>query len=280
MAIPLKYEHVPAAILTSGMTIHYRLTAKNGVNYGKVSTETPVLCDAVPRKMDTPMVSMIRFNKIDLYWNLLTTDSDVGRDPILYYHIEFFDRPCYAPNAVVACTTTFDAVDGTWIDLMSTVTTITNFKVHSATTIFSAGKYYNYRVRAKNGVGWGDYSDILDVLTPVRPQFMNKPSVDYINPQAIKISWEQFTNSSTDFTDNQGRDLITYYTIEVDPDTGTFVPLNPTGPIIATYTHTSPSAPFKNNTIFKYRVAASNAMGMGAYSEELHITTDTVPEEV
>ena len=190
MAIPLKYEHVPAAILTSGMTIHYRLTAKNGVNYGKVSTETPVLCDAVPRKMDTPMVSMIRFNKIDLYWNLLTTDSDVGRDPILYYHIEFFDRPCYAPNAVVACTTTFDAVDGTWIDLMSTVTTITNFKVHSATTIFSAGKYYNYRVRAKNGVGWGDYSDILDVLTPVRPQFMNKPSVDYINPQAIKISWE------------------------------------------------------------------------------------------
>ena len=37
---------------------------------------------------------------------------------------------------------------------------------------------------------------------------------------------------------------------------------------------------FKNNTIFKYRVAATNGMGMGAYSEELHITTDTVPEEV
>jgi len=55
---------------------------------------------------------------------------------------------------------------------------------------------------------------------------------------------------------------------------------NPTGSIIATYTHTSPTAPFKNNTIFKYRVAATNGMGMGAYSEELLITTDTVPEEV
>lgn len=118
--------HVPAAILSSGMTIKYRLTAKNGVAYGAVSTETPVLCDAVPRKMDTPMVSMIRYNRIDLYWNLLTTDSDIGRDPILYYHIEFFDRPCYASGSVVPCTTTFDAADGTWTDLMSTVTTITN----------------------------------------------------------------------------------------------------------------------------------------------------------
>ena len=66
----------------------------------------------------------------------------------------------------------------------------------------------------------------------------------------------------------------------MDPDTGTYVTLNPTGSIIATYTHTSPTAPFKNNTIFKYRVAATNGMGMGAYSEELLITTDTVPEEV
>jgi hypothetical protein len=66
----------------------------------------------------------------------------------------------------------------------------------------------------------------------------------------------------------------------VDPDTGTYVTLNPTGSIIATYTHTSPTAPFKNNTIFKYRVAATNGMGMGAYSKELLIITDTVPEEI
>jgi hypothetical protein len=165
------------------------LTAKNGVGYGAVSTATPVLCDSVPRKMDTPMVSMIRFNRIDLYWNILTTDSDTGRDPILYYRIEFFDRPCYASGSVVPCSTTFDAADGTWTDLMPTVTTITNSRAHIATGIFSAGKYFNYRVRAKNGVGWGDYSDILDVLTPIKPQSMNKPTCDFINPQAIKISW-------------------------------------------------------------------------------------------
>jgi hypothetical protein len=172
------------------MTIKYRLTAKNGVEYGAISTETPVLCDSVPKKMDTPMVSMIRFNRIDLYWTLLTTDYEIGRDPILYYRIEFFDRPCYAANSAVACTTTFDPADGTWIDLMSTVTTITNSRAHTTGTIFSAGKHFNYRVRAKNGVGWGEYSDILDVLTPVKPQFMNKPRCDFINPHAIKISWD------------------------------------------------------------------------------------------
>ena len=103
------------------MTINYRLTSKNGVEYGAVSDVTPVLCDASPRKMDTPMVSMIRYNSISLYWNLLTTDSDIGRDPILYYRIEFFNRPCYASGSTVPCTTTFDAVDGTWVDLSSSV---------------------------------------------------------------------------------------------------------------------------------------------------------------
>jgi hypothetical protein len=66
----------------------------------------------------------------------------------------------------------------------------------------------------------------------------------------------------------------------VDPDIGSWVTLNPTGSVISTFTHTSASTPFKNNTIFKYRVAATNGMGMGAYSEELLITTDTVPEEI
>jgi hypothetical protein len=71
--------------------------------------------------------------------------------------------------------------------------------------------------------------------------------------------------------------LITYYTLEVDEETGTFVPLNPTGPIVDSFTHISPNVPFKSNAIFKYRVSASNGMGMGEYSDELQITTATVP---
>ena len=52
--------------------------------------------------------------------------------------------------------------------------------------------------------------------------------------------------------------------------------LNPTGSIITNKIHTSTS-PFINNTVFKYRVAASNGVGMGAYSTELSVTTDDYP---
>jgi hypothetical protein len=49
-------------MFTPGGTVRYRLTAKNGVDYGKISDETPVLCDNYPIKMATPKVSMIRYN--------------------------------------------------------------------------------------------------------------------------------------------------------------------------------------------------------------------------
>jgi hypothetical protein len=80
MIVPLTYTHIPSVKFSSGMTIKYRLKAKNGVDYGAVSIETQVLCDATPKKMNVPKVSMIRYNHIDLYWNFLTTDSDIGRD--------------------------------------------------------------------------------------------------------------------------------------------------------------------------------------------------------
>jgi hypothetical protein len=105
---------------------------------------------------------------------------------------------------------------------------------------------------------------------------MNKPSVDYIDPKAISISWVALINS-TQF-DLQGFELITYYTLEVDKGSGYEV-LNPTGSIITNYIHEN-TTPFTRNTAFKYRVAASNPVGFGAYSDELTLSTDNVPSEV
>ncbi len=116
-----------------------------------------------------------------------------------------------------------------------------------------------------NGVGYSIYSDTFTLKTPTRPTFMNKPSVDYIDPKAISISWVALINS-TQF-DLQGFELITYYTLEVDKGSGYEV-LNPTGSIITNYIHEN-TTPFTNNTAFKYRVAASNPVGFGAYSDEL-----------
>jgi hypothetical protein len=60
--VPFTYTHTPDNLLPAGGYIRYRLTAKNGVGYGAISSETPVQCDDVPVKMAAPQVSMIRHN--------------------------------------------------------------------------------------------------------------------------------------------------------------------------------------------------------------------------
>jgi hypothetical protein len=94
------------------------------------------------------------------------------------------------------CSTTFTASDGTWTDLMSSVTTVVLAYNHTVTTKFLPGNYNNYRVRAMNGVGWGPYSDTLNVLTPIAPTFMNLPTAVSIDPKAIVISWTPLDNST------------------------------------------------------------------------------------
>ncbi len=192
------YTHNLDSILTPGGTIYYRLSAKNGVGYGVLSSETPVLCDDYPIKMEAPKVSMIRYNSIDLYWTKLTAYNDYGRDSINYYRIEFFERACYASSysLLSSCTTGFTSADGTWVDLTSGVTTIYDSKSHTTSTFFSEGKNFEYRVRANNDVGYSQYSDILTIKTPTRPTFMNAPTVDYIDPKAISISWVALINST------------------------------------------------------------------------------------
>ncbi len=52
-------------------------------------------------------------------------------------------------------------------------------------------------MNAKNGVGMGLYSDILEVTADSVPLFMNSPKVDYlannINPNWILLTWSGIT---------------------------------------------------------------------------------------
>jgi hypothetical protein len=84
-----------------------------------------------------------------------------------------------------------------------------------------------YKVASENGVGVGTLSPALEVKTPAKPSFMNTPTApaSVINPTSIVISWTPLDNATQ--WELQGRDVITYYTLECDPDTGTFAALNP-----------------------------------------------------
>jgi hypothetical protein len=154
------------------------------VGYSVVSSasEVTIVCDSVPTQMAVPTNTSVAYNAIALSWTALTTTTEIGRDPITYYRLDFFNRKCYDDTALT-CTTTFvEPDDGSWVELTSSSTSpLATTKTHTTTSKFAENKLYNYRVSASNGVGMGIYSSTISVQTPYKPTFMNTPSVDSID---------------------------------------------------------------------------------------------------
>jgi hypothetical protein len=173
MAINNFYTHNMASIFPTGQTNFYRVSAKNGAGYGSPCTPVAVLCDEVPIYMYAPTNSSVAYNQIKMDWTIFTDSTYIGRDPVIYYKLEWFERPCYS-NSGIACTTTYvEPTDGTWIELTNyddAPNRLGTSKIHSTTTFFPANKEFEYRMRAKNGVGIGVASAITFVLTNDVPE--------------------------------------------------------------------------------------------------------------
>ena len=82
---------------------------------------------------------------------------------------------------------------------------------------FENGGIIRYRLYAKNGVGFGLYSDVLTIKADSVPLFMNIPEVNYlandINPNWIRVTWKPLISTEWDKT---GGDPAVYYGLEWD----------------------------------------------------------------
>jgi hypothetical protein len=120
----------------------------NLLGYGPVSTETTVLTDTIPDQMSPPVNTSVSYNSMVLTWPALTSDASTGRDPIIYYRLDNFDRYCFSNN-LLTCTVNFDASDGVWVE-------VTSFSVNPTAlskTVVKSPKYnedtlYDFRVSA------------------------------------------------------------------------------------------------------------------------------------
>jgi hypothetical protein len=58
-------------------------------------------------------------------------------------------------------------------------------------TLLPSGQTYNFRLRAKNGVGWGVFSAITPVILDSIPPMMNPPTVATANitPLSMIVTW-------------------------------------------------------------------------------------------
>lgn len=137
MSINTALTHTPGYIFPSAGTIYYRVVPKNGVGYGSPSTVTPVQSDSVPTFMNAPTNTSVTYNSIDMSWTIITDDTDIGRDPIIYYTMEWFSRPCYTDSAITCTTTYVEPDDGTWTEITSfsdVSNRLATSKIHSTST--------------------------------------------------------------------------------------------------------------------------------------------------
>ena len=93
----------------------------------------------------------------------ITSTTDTGRDPIVYYQVNFLNRPCY--NSATDCSTE-DLALGTWVE--KTVKTVqyanTSF-VDNFPVFLKANEIFYYKVCPMNKVGFGACSDEFTFLS-------------------------------------------------------------------------------------------------------------------
>jgi hypothetical protein len=66
------------------------VTAINDVGYGAASIPLTILTDNVPTYMYTPVEDpTTNATQINVTWQSLLLDADTGRDPIIYYKLEW-----------------------------------------------------------------------------------------------------------------------------------------------------------------------------------------------
>jgi hypothetical protein len=123
-----------------------------------------------------------------------------------------------------------------WVSLIPETAGLLNSYIHTNSQIFPNGAKLNYRLRAKNGVGYGAFSTVSEVLTDETPGMMYPPTVlvSDITPTSMKVTWPSITDCNL-----SGRDCPKFYGLEWDQGVNEWVELTtPAMGLINQYTVT------------------------------------------
>jgi hypothetical protein len=127
---------------------------------------------------------------IYLSWPSVTLESYTGRDPIIYYQLEWLNS---ATNV--------------WEILTSEGTTINYSFNFTSTTVFPSKSTQVFRLRGKNGVGFGVPSPDFPVTTDSEPIFANIPvNTTIVEPKRIELRWDP----AVSFTETGGDPVKSY----------------------------------------------------------------------
>lgn len=101
---------------------------------------------------------------ITLSWLSITLTSQTGGDPADYYELEW------------------DQGDAnSWVSVFTPATQPSKLNSFNVTSIddvpFLSGQIIKFRLRARNGIGYGEYSEVTEVTCDKVPQMMFAPFI-------------------------------------------------------------------------------------------------------
>jgi len=148
------------------------------------------------------------------------------------------------------------AADGPFTQAGSVAANVHTFTVNG----LNAETGYFFRVKAVNGTGYSDYSNIFSATTPVQtgPNAPTNLVAAAVAPNQINLAWDDNANDEN------------WFAVERSVDGGTtWSPVTTLGANVVSYINTN----LTGSTTYSYRVRAGNAQGASAWSNTATATT-------
>lgn len=169
---------------SKGDLVQARVRASNSKGNGGYSTLNTVgaTVQTVPKAMNAPIkAGTSTSTQLDITWSGLTSTSDTGASAITSYNLEW------------------DQGLGTsvYTELVGETTPYTTTS-YSKTSL-TPGTSYKFRLRAKNALGWGDYSSITTMTPYAAPSQMTAVTTTVVGSN-VQISWTAPTSNGASIT--------------------------------------------------------------------------------
>lgn len=162
------------------------MSAYNSIGWNTASSPNTAgaTIQTEPVQMSSPTRgSSTSQTQIEVSWTALSSASDTRGSSITTYHLQW------------------DAGSngGTWSDLIGLTSNYvsTTFYVTSGLT---AGTSYQFKVRAKNAYGYGDYSSPTTIVASDKPGQMSTVTTAVYSDTYVRISWAKPSENSDTIT--------------------------------------------------------------------------------
>jgi titin len=157
-----------------GDVVYVKAAASNTEGFGALSSPNTSSAEiqTVPAQMSPPTITALTMSSIALSWDQFVFDADTGASPIVSYSLEWDQGADSGFFSLLGDPS--DSLALTW-------------QIDSG---LSQGEPYQFRVRAKNTHGWGDYSDVVTAIPASPPGKPDAVTVEIDNIY-VKISWDE-----------------------------------------------------------------------------------------